>query len=152
MEQDQFIEQVVELADHQETLAVCGHHDEHLRYLSGALGARIVPRGNILKIIGSPEPVGKTRTVLEEMLTTLRRRGSLKRRDIKQLVMLLSQESPEAFEGLWQGAVRVPSRKKIIKPMSPRQADYLKAIQETDVVFGIGPAGTGKTYLAMAMA
>ncbi len=152
LEQDQFIEQVVELADHQETLAVCGHHDEHLRYLSGALGARIVPRGNILKIIGSPEPVGKTRTVLEEMLTTLRRRGSLKRRDIKQLVMLLSQESPEAFEGLWQGAVRVPSRKKIIKPMSPRQADYLKAIQETDVVFGIGPAGTGKTYLAMAMA
>lgn len=152
VEQSQFIEQVIELGDHQESLAVCGHRDEHLRYLANAMGARIVPRGNTLKIIGPPEEVGKTRTVLEEMLTTLRRRGSLKRRDIKQLVMLLSQESAGDVEELWQGAVRVPSRKKFIKPMSPRQADYLQAIHHTDIVFGIGPAGTGKTYLAMAMA
>jgi len=142
----------MELEDQQETISLCGHRDENLRYLANAFGAKIVARGNSLKIIGPAAEVERARTALEEMLTTVRRRGSLRRREIKQLIMLVNQETASEVEGLWDGAVRVPSRRKYIKPMSSRQADYLRAIREADIVFGIGPAGTGKTYLAMAMA
>lgn len=145
-------EKTIELNDQSETLALCGHRDENLRYLSSTFGTRIIPRGNIIKIIGGEDAVEKTSSVFEEMLTTYRRRGSLRRKEIKQLALLVNQEVTSATEELWDETVRVPSRRKFIKPMSPRQAEYLQAMRENDIVFGIGPAGTGKTYLAMAMA
>ena len=152
MEETQKVEQVIELENHQETLRVCGHRDENIRSLSNALGTRIIARGNVLKIIGTRDEVDKTSSVVKEMITTVRRRGSLRRKEVKQLARLIGQQQPESTEELWGNAIRLPSRKKVIRPMSVRQQDYVKSIQETDIVFGIGPAGTGKTYLAMAMA
>ena len=152
MEETQKVEQVIELENHQETLRVCGHRDENIRSLSNALGTRIIARGNVLKIIETRDEVDKTSSVVKEMITTVRRRGSLRRKEVKQLARLIGQQQPESTEELWGNAIRLPSRKKVIRPMSVRQQDYVKSIQETDIVFGIGPAGTGKTYLAMAMA
>jgi len=146
------VEQIMELADHHEVLALCGHRDENLRYISSQFGSKIVARGNVLKVIGSQDEVERTFTVLEEMLTTVRRRGALRRREVKELARLITQENTAVSKELMDKAIHLPYRKKIIRPMSSNQNDYVEAIRKSDIIFGIGPAGTGKTYLAMAMA
>ncbi len=109
-----------------------------------------VSRENWIEFSGESEAVNKALQVLEELQTLYLLRGrELDRADVESL---LRSQSGESVKILWESRVHVGPGKREILPRSASQKAYLNAILENDVVFGIGPAGTGKTYLAMAMA
>jgi len=165
------LEKVVSLG-HSEVIEFCGRNDEKLRELQKHLDARLVLRGNQLKIIGSPEDVERTAHVIEEILQVLRKGGRMTEHQFRQAMSYARSrarsglppgpeadgEAPPSPEGeatlseLLLDEIPVPLKRRRLTPLTVNQRDYVKAIRRNTVVFGIGPAGTGKTYLAMAMA
>ncbi len=129
------------------------HDDENLEIIGKALKVKVVSRGDFIKMIGDQESIKKARKLFEE-LTRLQESGkAIDRADIIHALSASNGDRSEEFsDQVPTDAIRVSSRKSLIYPKSGNQAEYIEAIRKYDVVFGIGPAGTGKTYLAMAMA
>ncbi|HKC25338.1 MAG TPA: PhoH family protein [Thermoanaerobaculia bacterium] len=132
--------------------ALFGIHDENLRLLEEAFGVEITARGREVSLSGEPESTDLVARLLSQ-LTTLMERGWLpKRGDVASSIRII-KEDPESslvdfFENRSVGAVL----RQVVTPRNVKQQEYLQAISEHDIVFAIGPAGTGKTYLAVAMA
>jgi phosphate starvation-inducible PhoH-like protein len=132
-------------------LALLGERDAHLRLVEEAfLDARIVARGDELRI-GGPEPTATlAKTTLEELLVLVREGQSLDEDRVLRVIELVKAEVARPSEVFSDG---VPvGRGKIVRPKTLNQKRYLDAIRRNTVIFSIGPAGTGKTYLAMAVA
>ena len=132
-------------------LALLGERDAHLRLVEEAfLDARIVARGDELRI-GGPEPTATlAKTTLEELLVLVREGQSLDEDRVLRVIELVKSEVARPSEVFSDG---VPvGRGKIVRPKTLNQKRYLDAIRRNTVIFSIGPAGTGKTYLAMAVA
>jgi phosphate starvation-inducible PhoH-like protein len=128
-----------------------GNHDENLRFLEENLGVRIKSQGNALLVDGDEKGTEIVGQVFEQ-LESLRRDGySVSSGDVRLAAKLLTQESGGRLRDyLMRSALR--GGKKVVVPRSLNQRLYLEQIAERDMVFGIGPAGTGKTYLAVAAA
>jgi phosphate starvation-inducible PhoH-like protein len=156
---DKMIEQVIVLGQ-QEVLEFCGRNDHHLREIEQRTDTRIVPRGNELKIRGASAPVRHTISLIKELLDIMRSSG--RRLDKRLIQFALNSagsgeavgESPEAssMRSIFLDTIPVPLKRRTLTPLTPGQKAYVEAIRNHDIVFGIGPAGTGKTYLACAMA
>ncbi|MCX7717440.1 MAG: PhoH family protein [Candidatus Sumerlaeaceae bacterium] len=144
-------EDVIEL-NQRELLDFCGKNDQRLRELEGQLGIRIVPRGTTLKLMGSADEVARAREAIEKLLSIARGDRNLSRQQMSYVVESVKSDRREDLESIFTDRVSVPLRKRGVTPMTAGQKRYLDAIRRSDIVFGIGPAGTGKTYLAMAMA
>lgn len=145
------LEQVIEL-DQSELLEFCGRNDQQIREIESQLGVRIVPRGNTLKLIGSGEEVARARQLIDSLLALSRDRQVLNRQQKRYAIESMKAQKNEDLRAIFTDRISVPARKRSITPMTAGQKRYVDAIRSSDVVFGIGPAGTGKTYLAMAMA
>ena len=130
---------------------LCGENDENLRRVEETTGVVISPRGNELSIFGDPKAVKKATKAIEDIYKLLDAGYPLSPQDIVPAARWSEEAGANAGELAKEGFF-LKGRKKIIAPKSPAQHEYLQAISETDIVFAIGPAGTGKTYLAMAMA
>ncbi|PIU52215.1 phosphate starvation-inducible protein PhoH, partial [Candidatus Desantisbacteria bacterium CG07_land_8_20_14_0_80_39_15] len=109
---------------------------------------KLIPRGNELIIDGEKTKVENAFEMVSHLLEIVRSGGSLGEGDIQRTLRTMGRQEYENDE---LSKFEIPTQKKVIKPKTNRQKDYIKAIQENDIVFSIGPAGTGKTYLAMAM-
>ncbi|MGI8904863.1 MAG: PhoH family protein [Candidatus Sumerlaeaceae bacterium] len=144
-------EQVIEL-NQDELVDFTSKSDQRLRELEAQFQVRIVPRGNTLKILGEPNEVAKASQLIENLLSFSRGKGPMNRQQIRVAMEGLKSDGKEEMERVYGDRVQVPLRKRNVTPMTPTQKRYLDAIRKHDIVFGIGPAGTGKTYLAMAMA
>jgi len=144
-------EQVVELGS-AEVLEFCGKNDEKLRELEAQFDVRIVPRGTTIKVLGEPTKVGQACRLIEHLLSFSRSQNGLSKRQIKYAVESIKSEREEDLKRIFSDRVTLPLKKRGVAPMTANQKHYLDAIRRCDIVFGIGPAGTGKTYLAMAMA
>lgn len=145
-------EEVIELSQ-DELLDFTSKSDQRLRELEAQFQVRIVPRGNTLKVIGEPEEVGKAARLIENLLSFSRGKGGMNRQQMRVAMQGLKNEGREEMERVHSDrGVQVGMRKRNVTPMTATQKHYLDAIRNHDIVFGIGPAGTGKTYLAMAMA
>ncbi|MFW6599270.1 PhoH family protein [Propionibacteriaceae bacterium Y2011] len=131
---------------------VLGARDEFLRILEKALAADIHVRGNEITLSGDAESVMHGTGVLNEMITVLRTGQGLSADVVERLIDMMGERSAEASpaEVLTQNIIS--SRGKTIRPKTLNQKRYVDAIDQHTVIFGIGPAGTGKTYLAMAKA
>ncbi len=129
-----------------------GRQNRHLKIMERALGVRIGSKGSELRIEGDPPQVELTRHLLEELLSLLQEGYPLYPTDIDYAIRILSADSGSRLRDIFLDTIYVSARNKIIAPKSLAQKAYIDAIRGNDVVFGIGPAGTGKTYLAMAMA
>ncbi len=142
---------ILEPEDNQRLANLCGQFDEHLRQMERRLGVEINNRGNVFQVIGTPTSVRAATEVLKDLYATTLREPLTPAR-----VNLYLQES--GVETLVQGAplaadeVIVRTRRGPIHGRGPNQQDYLRNIKTHDINFGIGPAGTGKTYLAVASA
>ncbi|MBX7244178.1 MAG: PhoH family protein [Candidatus Sumerlaeaceae bacterium] len=147
----QTLEEVIELSQ-SELLDFCGKNDSKLRELESQFSVRIVARGNTLKLIGSPDEVARVRHLIDNLLTFSRGKGPLNRQQMRYAVESIKSDKKEDLKSIFSDNVQVPLRKRGVAPMTSGQKRYLDAIRQSDIVFGIGPAGTGKTYLAMAMA
>ncbi len=127
-----------------------GRHHEHLARIEQQIDVSLVARGNEVAIYGDPEPVDAAVEVLEDLHRRLERGLEVGRDEVDGAVRLVTgggASGPGAFRG---EDVLLRTDKRRIAPRSPAQAAYLRAMQTHDLVFGIGPAGTGKTYLAVA--
>ena len=129
-----------------------GSFDENLRHLESALNVRIKTIGHDVVVEGAPDDVPRAERVFEQLAGLLRQDYRFARGDIKTAAQLITQDpSVELQEFFLKGSVRTVGRKQV-SPKTVTQRRYLEAIDECDIVFGVGPAGTGKTYLAMAQA
>lgn len=124
---------------------------KNLGYLEAAVGVKVVTRDGWVSITGEPEAVGRARAVFGDLESALRKGGRIDSRDFRLAVDVAANAGPVGVTEL-TGVQLVGSRgRKPVVPRTPGQLEYVRAIESHDVVFGLGPAGTGKTYLAMAM-
>ena len=128
---------------------IFGQMDENLHFIETSLGVEIIGRGNTVKVKGEKEKVEKAVEVFEKIKKYLKNKKNIEKSEILKLISEKKEEKEEKeIENDFN--VYVNSRKKFITPKSENQKEYIKAIKEYDLVVGIGPAGTGKTYLAVA--
>ena len=137
----------LEFADNALVQALFGSHHSHLALIEEKLPIVIRARGNTLNLAGPAEAVDAARKSLLGLYKRLERGLEVERADVEAALRMAAQPDQRDFESL---AVR--TRTKHVTPRTPRQAEYLRAIEENELVFGQGPAGTGKTYLAVAKA
>jgi phosphate starvation-inducible PhoH-like protein len=132
--------------------ALYGEGDRTLRILEQELGIAARARGNEVRLVGDAEAVAAGRKVLEELYGTLSGGGDVHARDVRQAVRMVRQEPDVDLQSVCEDVLAsVDSRRRIIaKNLAQRQ--YIDLMRTRDVVFSVGPAGTGKTYLAMALA
>ncbi len=127
-----------------------GPADANLKLVEDSFASKILVRGNIIKIDGEEDEVTVIHEVFHEMGSTLNRKGSLTQDDVKTLInVTASQNGHDA--GLLDTTVHY-GRKGAISARTEGQEDYIKIVRKNDIVFSVGPAGTGKTYLAVAFA
>lgn len=141
--------QILRLADNEQAQIVSGKRDENLRLVEAAFNVKIVPRGLELLISGPEEAVVKTKRVLRNIASV---GPNLTSHDVYYAIKLSENGDSTILRELSSGVVVSTHRGQQIRPKTAGQRRYIESIQENDIVFGIGPAGTGKTYLAMAMA
>ena len=148
----------LEFPDNRLLIDLCGEYDRNLSQIEHALGAQIVRRGNQLALLGSPETQGQVAEVLTALYERLEAGRPVGPGDIDgELRMLSTGSAPEGAAGdqlemFKRGALEIKTRKKVVEPRTDAQKAYVAALFENELSFGIGPAGTGKTYLAVAVA
>ncbi len=136
----------------QGALALFGVHDENLKSLEKTLGVQIVSRGEELLVEGAAEQVEKLENIFQQLSGLAADGHRLTAGDLRIALRLIRQDPNVSLKDYFVHAVVYPSKNKKVMPRSLHQRAYLKAMDEHDIVLGIGPAGTGKTYLAVAMA
>jgi phosphate starvation-inducible PhoH-like protein len=132
--------------------ALLGRNDENLRLLEAELALRIVARGNELTLRGDERQVARGTRIVEELLARMGAGLPVQSSDVRAALRVLADDADADLKSIFLDAIPVPSRKKQITPKTLNQKRYVEAIRSHDIVVGIGPAGTGKSYLAMAMA
>ena len=138
--------------DSREMVAVLGENDEDLRLLQQQLDCTLIPRGNELIASGSEEAVGYTEKLVSELLYLYRQGLPVTEHDVKYGLRLVLEGKESQLHTLYTDTVLTTFRGKQVKAKTLGQLQYLKTIGENDITIAIGPAGTGKTYLAVAMA
>jgi len=129
-----------------------GEHNMHLKKIGDALDVSIHARGNTVVIKGDTVPSKLAQNILCQLYGLLVENYPIYQNDIDYAIRLLSKDDRIRIRDLFLDTVYITSKKRTITPKSHNQKAYIDAIRNYDIVFGIGPAGTGKTYLAMAMA
>jgi phosphate starvation-inducible protein PhoH and related proteins len=132
--------------------ALYGERDQHLDRIERQLGVSLVPRGNRLAIAGPASATEIARTALSRLYERLKRGQEIDLAAVEAALRLAQAESEDKSLSLWHDDAGFRTRKRRIAPRSAAQAHYVRAMREHALVFGLGPAGTGKTYLAVAAA
>jgi phosphate starvation-inducible PhoH-like protein len=142
----------VSLAAGPEMQGLFGRADEYARLVEDALSVRFFVRDGMLTISGQGENVGLAEQVVSELVGLVRQGRAVGRHEVRLALHHFTQNTADAFREVQAETIEVSPKKRPVRPKSAGQARYVQAIRQDDIVFGIGPAGTGKTYLAMAMA
>ena len=150
-------ETLLEFPDNFLLIDLCGEYDANLTALESALGVQILRRGNHLDIMGEPMARLRTKEILEALYQRLESGKSVEPADIdRELRMDPVEPEPGAQKELFKGDsgaawVEIKTRKKLVEPRTEAQKTYVRSLFANELAFGIGPAGTGKTYLAVAV-
>lgn len=146
------MEKVIAIQSNDEARALFGKCDENLRLIEASFGVKIASRGEKLTITGKKGAVEKSARLFGELLLILRRGGDIKRDEIAYSIKSFKKDSDVDIPAIYLDKIEVSSKRQFVTPKTEGQKKYVDAIRQHDIVFGVGPAGTGKTYLAMAMA
>jgi phosphate starvation-inducible protein PhoH and related proteins len=147
-----FFTEHVNLANNDVMRNLCGEQDKNIKLIEKIATVRLGVRGNTVSISGDRISVLHIRNLLSQLNEISRKGYPLFSSDIEYAHRILSEDAAADLEKIFLDTVFISSKKRIITPKSIAQKLYIDAIRNADMVFGIGPAGTGKTYLAMAMA
>lgn len=142
----------VRFDDHRRFHNLLGQHDEHVKCIERALNVRIGISDSSVLISGDPLEQELAGRVMTELYALLERDYPVYASDVDYAIRILSRDRNASLKEIFLDTVYVSSHKRVVTPKSVAQKSYIDAIRNFDIVFGIGPAGTGKTYLAMAMA
>lgn len=140
------------LKDMDEVFPLLGKFDEHISLVEESFAVRIIPRGDELSFQGKKEDVERVHALFEELLAVIRGGHFLTTPEFIYALKLAKGGQGREIETLFNDLVLITDRGKKIRPKTLGQKKYVEALRAFDIVFGIGPAGTGKTYLAMAAA
>ena len=133
-------------------LTLLGKNDEHLRALESQFDLRVSARGHELTLRGEERQVAQAERLLHELVALQGARPGLSAGDVRAALRLAGSEPDTDVRAVLGDAISVPSRRRLISPKTANQKRYIDAIRAYDLVISIGPAGTGKSYLAVAMA
>ncbi len=147
---DRFTEEVV-LSSNQIAKNIFGKSDENLNLIERSFPVEIIARGNRVKVMGKEKTVKKVSKLFRELNKIAGKSDSLHSKEVEYAIEL-AQEGELLLEEIYNDVVQITSSGKRITPKTIGQKKYLDALRRDDIVFGIGPAGTGKTYLAVVMA
>ncbi len=137
----------------EETISIVGHHDKHLKVFEDYFGIDIAMRGDQLIVYGTQEQAAQVKKVLVALLEIHRKGKEVTERDVLYALKLNETQQLQELETLFDDRYRIIKtvQGKTIFAKTLTQKDYFRKIQQSDLVFGIGPAGTGKTYLAVVI-
>ena len=142
----------MEVADSRLLSELSGESRRNFKSIEKALGLRIDMRGNLLLFSGPKEAQTAAYRLIEQFLDLLLAGHTLTRWEIAHAAKMVSRGDARDLREFMLDTILVTARRRSIVPRSPNQKAYVDAIRSHDIVFGVGPAGTGKTYLAVAMA
>ena len=146
------IEQLINIDRMEDAVALFGSFDENIKLLQSEFHVTIVSRGSDIKISGEPEQVILAAKAVDGLLTMLNKGETLNEQNVRYVMSLVREGGEEKLTALWNDCITITAKGKPVKPKTLGQKNYAEAIRDNTVVLGIGPAGTGKTYLAVAMA
>ncbi len=133
-------------------VSLFGSFDENIRLLERTFGISIITRGSEIKISGETENVKRAVRAVNSMLMMIERGETLNEQSVRYCISLVNDNIDDRLGNMLDECVCISSKGKPIKPKTIGQSNYVKAIAQNSITFGVGPAGTGKTYLAVAMA
>ncbi|HPD00844.1 MAG TPA: PhoH family protein [Acetivibrio sp.] len=129
-----------------------GNFDENINIVEDAFNVKIISRDNEVRVVGCSDAVYKAQTVLQRLISLAAQGDTITKQNVSYLVQLADEDQLDRVKDFRADCICVTARGKQIKSKTHGQKMYVDAIKENDIVFGIGPAGTGKTFLAVAMA
>lgn len=142
----------VYLENPNEAIALFGNSDANLKIIEQELDVSIVTRGETVYVSGEPDAVALVSNILEKLLHVIRKGINISQRDVVYAVQMAKKGTLDYFQDLYEEEITKNAKGKSIRVKTLGQRHYILAIRKNDLVFGIGPAGTGKTYLAVVMA
>lgn len=146
------MEKRITFEDTKEAIAVLGKNDEYLNLLSSQFSSKLTARGIELLIDGNAQEVELLARLFDELCYLYREGNPITNHDVKYSIRMILEGQADFLHQMFADTILVTARGRHIKPKTLGQSHYLEAIRRNYITFGIGPAGTGKTYLAVAMA
>ncbi len=146
------MERIVSAERLEDLIAVFGSFDENIKHIEEALGVTIINRGTELKISGDVEAADKAARTLTSLLSLASKGETIDEQRVRYLITLVQEGNDDQVAKMAKDVVCITAKGKPIKAKTVGQQDYMKAIQNNTITIGVGPAGTGKTYLAVASA
>ena len=146
------IERIVNAERVEDLIAVFGSFDENIKRIEDALNVRVVNRGTDLRVSGNEEMVDKAVRTLEGLLSLASKGETIDEQRVRYLITLVSEGNDHQVAQMAKDVVCITAKGKPIKAKTVGQQHYMKAIMKNTITIGVGPAGTGKTYLAVAAA
>jgi len=129
-----------------------GRNDVNLRLIQDSFDAKVTARSGEITIIGAADEVAQVEKIISELANLVRRGRDVKREDVSYAIRMIQSNHAEELTQFYASGARLKGLKKPVEPKTVGQKRYIDAMQKHDIVVSIGPAGTGKTYLAVAMA
>lgn len=146
------IEKIIHLDSNKDLQLLFGKYDENLKLIEQELDVKVMRHESGLKISGAEPQLKKASELIDYLLGIVEEGRDIKKRDISYALKLTLPEIGVDFKRLAKENIEVSIKGGVVTPKTKGQIEYVEAIKHYDIVFGIGPAGTGKTYLAVAMA
>lgn len=145
-------EKRIQIGEIDYTRELFGNYDENVKIIEKEFDVDIVSRQGEIRIIGEEPNISIVEKLILKLIEMIQAEGKLSKQGVRYAIQLIYEGQEEKIKDLLDDIITVTSNGKPIKPKTLGQKRYINAIRQNDIVFGIGPAGTGKTYLAVAMA
>jgi len=145
-------EQTVNIDRMEQAVSLFGSFDENIRKIEHEYGVAVVSRGSELKVTGEADGVSKAVRAINGLLTLINKGEALNEQNVRYVMTLVGEGNETQISSMGNDCVCITAKGRPVKPKTLGQKNYIEAIRNNTIVFGVGPAGTGKTYLAVAMA
>lgn len=146
------IEQIITFEAMEQAISLFGSFDENIRMIEREYSVSIVSRGSDLKVMGDAENVSLAVRAINSLLTLINKGETLSEQNVRYVLSLVNEGNEDKLSTMTTDSICITSKGRPVKPKTLGQKNYTKAIEDNTITFGVGPAGTGKTYLAVAMA
>jgi len=141
----------LELNNNHSAVSIVGQHNQNINWIEKEFEVEIIARGNLIKVSGQESEVKKVINLIKQLDEIIKEKGSLTTQELEYAIEL-AQEEDFSLQDIYSDVVQVTASGEKIRPKTIGQKIYIDALRDKDIVFGVGPAGTGKTFLAVVMA
>ena len=145
-------EQIINVDRMEQAVSLFGSFDENIKMVEKEFSVSVISRGSELKVTGEAENVSRASKAINGLLTLINKGETLSEQNVRYVISLVGEGAEDKLESMSSDCICISAKGKPIKPKTLGQKRYTQAIRDNTIVFGVGPAGTGKTYLAVAMA